>query len=119
MLTAQNPLQLHPTQLCSRRPDRPHLCRVDRTSATMEAAEPPCPREHVTGNGVDLWTLAGNDSSQKHDSHLPMTLRKLLHLDTERTRRGLPIERWRRGIYALLIAKPKAGLVQVFKPKKR
>lgn len=48
-----------------------------------------------------------------------MTLKKLLHIDTEKARRGLPIERWRRGIYALLIAKPKAGLVRVFVAKKR
>lgn len=48
-----------------------------------------------------------------------MTLKKLLHLDTYRQRRGLPIERWRRGIHALLIAKPKAGIVKAFTQKKR
>jgi hypothetical protein len=35
-----------------------------------------------------------------------------------RTRIGKPIERWRAGIFSLLVAKPKSGTVTPLKPKK-
>jgi hypothetical protein len=35
-----------------------------------------------------------------------------------RERIGKPIERWRAGIFALLVAKPKLGTVAPIKPKK-
>lgn len=43
--------------------------------------------------------------------------KKPVDLDDERARRGLPVERWRRGIYAVLVTKPKAGLVRAFRKK--
>lgn len=46
-----------------------------------------------------------------------MTKRKPIRLDEERDRRGQPVERWRRGIYAVLVVKPKAGLVRAFRKK--
>lgn len=46
-----------------------------------------------------------------------MTKKKLVRLDEERDRRGLPVERWRRGIYAVLVVKPKAGLIRAFRKK--
>lgn len=46
-----------------------------------------------------------------------MTRKKVTSLDTERTRRGLLVERWRRGIHALLVPKPKAGKVVKLKRK--
>lgn len=45
--------------------------------------------------------------------------KKPADLDTEREKRGLPVERWRRGIYAALITKPKAGIVKAFQRHKR
>lgn len=43
--------------------------------------------------------------------------KKLVHLDEERLRRGKPLERWRNGIYAVLIVRPKVGLVRAFRKK--
>jgi hypothetical protein len=43
--------------------------------------------------------------------------KKPIDLDEERLRRGKPVERWRRGIYAVLVVKPKAGLVRAFRKK--
>jgi hypothetical protein len=43
--------------------------------------------------------------------------KKPIDLDEERLRRGKPIERWRRGIYAVLVVRPKAGLVRAFRKK--
>jgi hypothetical protein len=48
-----------------------------------------------------------------------MTRKKVTSLEHERELRGLPVERWRRGIYALLVTKPKAGIVKAFRRKKR
>jgi hypothetical protein len=44
-----------------------------------------------------------------------MTRKKIASLDAEREKRGLPVERWRRGIYAMLVTKPKAGVVKAFR----
>jgi hypothetical protein len=35
-----------------------------------------------------------------------------------RERIGKPIERWRSGIFSLLVTKPKSGTVKALKPKK-
>lgn len=47
-----------------------------------------------------------------------MARKKVASLDAEREKRGLPVERWRRGIYAVLVTKPKAGVVKMLKKKR-
>jgi len=46
-----------------------------------------------------------------------MPNKKLIRLDEERDRRGRPVEGWRCGIYAILVVKPKAGLIRAFRKK--
>lgn len=46
-----------------------------------------------------------------------MPRKKVTSFDEARTRRGLPVERWRRGIHAVLVTKPKAGKVVRLKRK--
>lgn len=48
-----------------------------------------------------------------------MTRLVVASLTAFRERIGKPVERWRKGIFAVLIPKPKAGIVKAFARKKR